>query len=156
MTKQEVMEKLDEAGVKYDKRLKVENLEKLLPTGLDNEKDLQSENKPDTLSEEVEKAITESIMQTSKVEFEKTLSQSERTDDGAETKSGIIIPQTALIAYRGIKWVYYADHYSDKSVVIRKQYPESPKYEEIRTYTLEIHGENFKKLAEQFVDKNNR
>lgn len=157
MTKQEVMEKLDALVIPFDRRLKVESLIRLLPPeALDKPKDLQAENKPVTINLEKEKAIEESIMGASKVELEKSIATSERTDDGAVTQSGIIIPQTVLTSYQSLKWVYYADHYADRSVVIKKPYSTSPNTEEVRTYTLEIHGENFKKLAEQFVDKNNR
>jgi len=156
MTKQEVMEKLDEAGVKYDKRFKLENLVKLLPETLDKVKDLQAKHKPATITTEQEEAIKASLLGEAKVSLEKSIATGARTDDGVLTKAGIIIPQTVLSSYQSLKWVYYADHYSDKSVVIKKPYPGSPKIEEVRTYSLEIHGENFKKLAEQFVDKNNK
>ena len=155
MTRQEVMEKLDALVIPYDRRLKVESLIRLLPPeAIDKPKDLQAENKPVTI--DVEKAIEEGIMGAAKVGLEKSIATGTRDDDGITTKTGIIIPQTVLNGYQKLKWVYYADHYADKSVVIKKPYATSPKTEEVRTYTLEIHGENFKKLAEQFVDKNNR
>lgn len=155
MTRQEVMDKLDALVIPFDRRLKVESLIRLLPPeALDKPKDLQAENKPVTI--DVEKAIEEGIMGASKVGLEKSIATGTRDDEGITTKTGIIIPQTVLTGYQKLKWVYYADHYSDKSVVIKKPYATSSKTEEVRTYTLEIHGENFKKLSEQFVDKNNR
>ena len=142
MTKQELQAKLDELNVKYDKRWGVKRLEALLPV----EEERVSEEK-------IEKVVDE-ILKKDKLTLDEVLGETKRVDgDGAVTKSGILIPSEALMKIPRTPYEWRAECASDRCIVFKKHNNRDFK---VREYTKEAHGEDFAKLAQQIVDKNNK
>ena len=114
------------------------------------QKSLDSEPTNLTLAE---KTIVETIA--SKKPFDAVLdSLNIRNRDGlTQTESGIIIPPKVLTEHRKTSWDYSANCTEAECEVIRVAplgYSES-----VRTFSRDIHGNDFKKLAYSFVAKNN-
>ncbi len=133
----ELKKELKKRGIKVENTMKKEDLQKLY-----DESELKI------------KTVESSILGTDKMSTEELLENTVRTDAGAKRKSGIIIPNSALNRMSRSKFQYVADCVGSECRVAKidrhgKEHP-------IRVYSKERHGENFKELAEMFVNKNNK
>ena len=142
MTKAALQKELTERGIAFDGRWNEEKLEALLPVVAPVYTEEQIKNIANVLESSKPKPV-ESIMNTA-----------HRYDDGeVRTANGLIIPDSVLMGYAKTKWTYSVQHGQELSVVTRKMY--TGLEESVRTYSKADHGEFYKKLAEQFVKKNN-
>jgi hypothetical protein len=143
MTRNEIVTELKERGIAFDGRWNDEKLAALLPVVAPVYTEEQIKNIADVLEASKPKPI------------ESVLNTAHRYDDGeVRTANGLIIPDSVLMNYAKTKWVYSVQHGQELSVVTRKMY--TGLEESVRTYCKADHGEHFKKLAEQFVTKNNK
>lgn len=144
--KQQLYDKLDSVGVKYDKRWSVARLEALVP----REEPINEELK---YTEEEIQRIARSVSKADEKPIEVVLAEMTINDLGdVRTPSGLIVPGKALVNLRKSIWEYYFKESADACVVYKrhKNYTE-----EVRTYSRLRHGDNFKALAKMFTDKNN-
>lgn len=143
MTRQETIAELKGRGITFDGRWNDEKLASLLPTKAPEYTEEQISNIADHLKSQGVQPV------------ENVFKNVHRYDDGSyRTKSGIYIPDNTLKGYSKTKWNYHVRHGEELSVVTRKMY--TGLEESVRTYSKADHGEHFKKLAEQFVTKNNK
>lgn len=104
-------------------------------------------------SEEEIKRIEKSLEPTT-VTVEDRFKDFARTPDGlVHEKTGILIPQQALIEMQKTPWVFEAREASDRVTVVRRF---GTKSEIVRTYERGLHGPSYKDLAAQFIRKKNR
>lgn len=151
MNKEELRAKLDELGVKYDKRWGEKKLEAALEASK-TPVEVVEEPKEEYTPEEVQN-IADAIMEKEKPPAEVAFKNVGKTLDGRWTTNGIVIPGSALAGIRKVQWTYWADISLEEAQVGRTA-PNG--YEEdIRLYSKTRHGDNFVELAKQFVDKNN-
>ena len=147
MSKEELQAKLDKAGIEYDKRFGEKRLQALL------EEHVPVEKKADepVYSEAKIKAVEEKLSDAPIVEdlYEITTP----VEDGRVTKGGIFIPGEVMRGMAKTGWVYVMDCTSSACNVYKGY---NGRREFVRTYSTTDQGENFKALAQQFVDKNNR
>ena len=142
MSKEELKAKLDEAGVKYDGRWGEKKLAELLP-------------KEPEYTEEVIENIADAIVGKDKKPADVILSEiTTRPDGERQTKSGIIVPTEATKTIRKTQWTYFGRESEGAITVFRKA--QNGYQEEIRTYSLERHGDKYLELSAGFVDKRNR
>lgn len=137
MSKEELRKILDTAGVEYDKRFGEKKLQSLV----------------DGLEKKVQLAV-EDVTEMNKPTLDETLEITTRIDGEPTTKNGIVIPATVLPKLSRTKYFYRADCTSEECAVIKVD--RRNKEHQVRVYSKERHGENFKQLAEMFVDKNNK
>jgi hypothetical protein len=142
-TREELMRGLRDRKIPFDGRWNDEKLEALLPIVAPVYTEEQIANIADVLEASKPKPI------------ESILNNAHRYDDGeVRTPNGLIIPDEVLLRYAKTTWVYSVQHAAELSVVTRKMY--TGLEESVRTYSKADHGEFYKKLAEQFVLKNNQ
>lgn len=142
MSKQELQAKLDGMNVKYDKRWGESRLQALI-----------SEQTPEITTEQIKQHV-ENLTDDKSVPTEELYKETKVNSDGdRETKSGIIIPRKALAQMSKTRWHYTTDERTD-AVDVKKVYNKNVQF--VRTYTKERHGEDYRKLAKMFADKNNR
>ena len=146
--KQPIYDKLDSLGITYDKRWKVSKLEALIPT------EEPSVIEPPTHTEDELQRIALSVSKADEKPIEVVLAEMTVNDLGdVRTPNGVIVPGKALVNLRKSIWEYYFKESADACVVYRmhKLYKE-----EVRTYSRKRHGDNFKALAQTFINKNNK
>jgi len=144
--KQPLYDKLDSLGIEYDKRWGIAKLEALIPS--------EAVIEPPTYTEEEIQKIAESVSKVNEKPVEVVLAEMTVNDMGdVQTPSGVIVPGQVLANLRKSIWEYYFKESADACVVYKshKNYKE-----EIRTYSRSKHGDNYKALAQMFVDKNNK
>lgn len=143
MTKDEIKKELKERGIEFDGRWSEDKLKELLP----------SEPLPKYSEDEV-KNILDSIDPKNVKPIEEVLKDAHRHDDGVfRTNSGIIIPDSVLMSKRKTEWEYFTVCSEESTTVLKKMY--NGRQEEVRTYSLSVHGDAFNKLADQFCAKMN-
>lgn len=133
MSKLELQQKLDTFGIEYDKRW--------------GEKKLQA-----LVDSKVEKNVIEAVT-TEAPTTDDILDSTKRTKDGAETKSGLIIPFSALKNMEKTRYVHVARSTSTEVEIYKVDRQKKEKY--VRTYSKEVHGKDFMQLAEAFLKKVN-
>lgn len=142
MTRSAIIAELKERGIAFDGRWNDERLKGLLPV------------KAPEYTEEQVANITDVLRASRPKPIESVLATAHRYDDGeVRTSSGLIIPDEVLMDYSKTEWDYSVQHGQELSVVTRKMY--TGVVESVRTYSLADHGKDYKRLAEQFVAKNN-
>lgn len=136
------MKELRDRKIPFDGRWNDEKLEGLIPV-----------KAPEYTKEQIDNIA--SVLEAAKAKpIESVLATAHRYDDGeVRTANGLIIPDSVLMGYAKTKWTYSVAHGQELSVVTRKMY--TGLEESVRTYSKADHGEFYKKLAEQFVTKNN-
>lgn len=154
MTKQEMVTFLKENGVevKYqwgEKRLK-EEMDKLVPV-VKNEEPTTQDTEP-AYSEEAIKHIADDLSGKHVRPIENITKDLYRDDEGLlRSPSGIIVPDSVIAGKTKTKWEYRVRTLSDVSIVEKVMYNGYTEF--VREYSLSIHGQEHRKLAEQFAQK---
>lgn len=138
MTIDELRAKLDEKGVKYDKRWGIRKLEEALAA-------------VPTYSEVQIKAIVDEVSGKNEKPIEVILENVTRDVDGIRTEAGIMIPEEVLAARRPTPWTYRLDRKSDSCAVYK--FAENGYSVFVREYTRSVHGDGFAELAERFLSQ---
>ena len=149
MNKAELQAKLDEAGVKYDKRWAEKKLQEAWDA-LDKAFPLVEVSPPAYTEEEIkniEKVITGDTL------IEDTLKMTVRMDGEVTTLNGLIIPPEVLTHYQKANWYYYAEQTAEKCAILRTVNGHT---EFVREFSREVHKDGYKQLAAQFIAKNNK
>ena len=141
MSRDELKAKLDELGIKYDKRWGVKKLTDALP-------------KEKERTEEELKNIHDSISGKDLPTVDEILAPTQRADGNAVTPAGIIIPKEVLVKLKRTKYQFVV-HCTQESCSVSKVSPRGKK-EFVRVYSERHHGKDFAKLAAQFANKNNK
>lgn len=105
-------------------------------------------------TEEQLKSIGEGVSGASVPTVEETLKMTTRVNGDAVTQSGIIIPSAVLARMSSDQFTFVVEYTQSEAVV--SKFNKAGRKLFVRTYTREVHGEAWKKMAEQFVQKNNR
>jgi hypothetical protein len=137
MKRQELIKELKQRGIQYKATLKTEELQALYD---------QSELKVQT--------VVDDITGKSKMTADEIVQGAERTEDGAKRKSGIIVPNQVLAQMSRTQYRYVADC-TENACQIRKV-DHRGQEQEVRVYSRDRHGDNFKDLADQFITKFNK
>ena len=158
MNKSELQAKLDEKGIKYDKRWKAEKLQELLEASpvapaTSPAAPVADQETKKTYTEEELKNIADEVSGKNIPTTDEMLSMTQRPDGVVVSKHGIIIPPEVMAKIPKTQYRYFADHSSEKSGVYRVN-PRG-QTELVRVYSLSEHGEGFKELANGFVEKKN-
>ena len=135
MTRDEIKAKLDEAGVEYNKRLGEKKLQTIL----------------DAHVQTVQNKIAAEVAEEKPIE--EFMANMDRDGD-IKSKNGIIIPTEVIVHKKPTVWKFKTVCKTDSCEVFKHTGLKTERF--VREYTRSIHGDNFCKLAKQFVDKNNR
>lgn len=147
MTKDELKKALTEMGVKVDGRWSEERLRQEFDAIAPKpDAPVYTESEIKRVADELSGKDARPIE-----EFKATL---ERNEDGKlQTKSGILIPDSMFAGKQRTSWAYSIKFLSGSCIVERMMYNGLKQF--VREYSMTVHGDKYKELAEQFVFKKN-
>ena len=148
MSKDELKQALEDKGVKVDGRWSEERLQKELDA-------LAPVAEPAVVYTEAKiKQVEEELSGKNARPIEDLKNTLTRNEDGKlQRASGLLIPDSVFTGKTQTDWAYTIRYHDYSCVVERMMYNGFKEF--VREYSLAVHGDKYKTLAEQFIFKKN-
>lgn len=165
MSREELKAKLTELGIPFQPRLGEKKLMELLPKEYaesvqseskddEGQKDAHEEGQEEVRPQYSEAQIQDIVKDLGKKSIpEEMLAKTQRDDGEVRTESGIIIPREALAHLTKTKYEFVLQCTGEQCSV--NKCDPNGKMTFVRRYERTVHGDGFRELAEQFVQKRN-